>query len=68
MFFETSLNGAEWYELPVLPIEGGNAVTMTAAAGMWLVTVSGLGLVRCRLAGTVLGAITVLGIGTVASS
>ena len=41
---------------------------MTAAPGLWTVAVSGLGQVRCRLGGVVLGAVTVIGIGTVAAT
>ena len=68
MYFEASLNGSEWYQLPVTPINGGSAVVNTAAPGIWTVTVSGYGQVRCRLGGTVLGAITVLGVATAAAS
>jgi hypothetical protein len=34
---------------------------------MWIVSVAGLALVRCRLAGVVTGAVTVTGLGTTAS-
>ena len=40
----------------------------TAAPGLWLVTVAGLSLVRCRITDIVTGSITVSGIGTVASA
>lgn len=66
--FEASISGDEWYELPVTPINSGTDVTMTSAPGLWTVTASGLALVRCRLGGTVLGAVTVMGVGTVAAS
>lgn len=68
VYFEASIDGSNWYQLPVTPINGGSAVTMTAAPGIWTVAVSGLALVRARLAGTVLGAVTVIGVGTVAAS
>lgn len=68
MFFECTIDGAIWYELPCTPVEGGSAVTMTAAPGLWTVAVSGLGQVRCRIGGVVLGAVTVIGIGTVAAT
>jgi hypothetical protein len=68
VYFEASIDGSNWYQLPVTPINGGSAVTMTAAPGIWTVAVSGLALVRARLAGTVLGAVTVVGVGTVAAS
>lgn len=68
VYFEASLNGSEWYSLPMTPVGGGSAVVMTAAPGVFMATVSGLGQVRARLAGTVLGAVTVLGIATPAGS
>lgn len=64
MFFECTIDGTTWYELPVTPVEGGATVTMTSAPGLWYVTLGFLGQVRCRLGGTVLGAVTVLGIGS----
>src|SRR3990172_2273620 len=64
VFFECTVDGLAWYELPVTPIEGGAVVTVTSAPGLWAVVVAGLGQVRCRLGGTVLGAVTVLGVGT----
>ena len=60
------MDGLSWFSLPVTPIGGGMAVTSASAAGLWLVSVAGLGQVRCRLAGIVLGAVTVSGVATVA--
>ncbi len=37
---------------------------MTSAPGLWTVLVAGLAYVRCRLAGPVLGAVTVVGQGS----
>lgn len=68
MYFEATIDGAEWYSLPCTPIAGGTAVVNTAAPGIWTVAVSGYSQVRARLGGTVLGAVTVVGIATVAAS
>lgn len=64
MFFEASLNGSEWYQFDMTPLNGGTAVSQVTAPGIWRANVAGLGLVRARLGGTVTGAVTVLGIGT----
>jgi hypothetical protein len=73
VFFETLIDAdpAQWYPLEVRPLgaalDGTADVTQASVPGIWRVDVSGLGLVRCRLGGTVLGAITVKGIGTTVS-
>ncbi len=68
VYFECTVDGTNWFYLSATPSNGGTAVMWTDVPGLWLVTVSGLSLVRCRLAGTVTGAITVTGLGTVASA
>ena len=64
--FEATVDGTTWYELPCTPAIGGTAVVNASAAGLWLVSVAGLSLVRCRLSEVVTGAITVVGLGTAA--
>lgn len=66
--FEATVDGLTWYALPCTPIAGGTAVVNTTAPGLWLVTVAGLSLVRCKLTDSVTGAVTVTGLGTVASA
>src|SRR3990170_821701 len=66
--FECTIDGSTWYALACTPSIGGTAVINTAAPGLWLVTVAGLSLVRCRITDIVTGSITVSGIGTVASA
>src|SRR3990167_251454 len=66
--FECTIDGSTWYALACTPSVGGTAVINTAAPGLWLVTVAGLSLVRCRITDIVTGSITVSGIGTVARS
>jgi hypothetical protein len=65
--FEASIDGASWFALPCTPLIGGTAVVNTTAAGIWIVSVAGLALVRARLVGVVTGAVTVTGLGTTAS-
>jgi hypothetical protein len=68
VLFEATIDGSTWLPLPMTPLDGGSAVVSTAAPGLWRATISGLAQVRARLAGTVLGAVTVVGLGTVAGS
>jgi hypothetical protein len=65
--FEATIDGTTWYQLPCTPAIGGTAVVNTTAPGLWLVSVAGLAAVRCRLSGTVVGGITVTGLGTTVS-
>jgi hypothetical protein len=67
VYFEVTVDGSQWYMLPVTPVDGGSAVTQTAAPGLWRVSVSPWALVRCRLGGVVVGAVTVTGLGSTAS-
>lgn len=58
------MDGSQWYPLPVTPIDGSSTVLQATAAGLWYVLVPGFAQVRCRLGGTVLGAVTVVGLCT----
>jgi hypothetical protein len=65
--FEASIDGTSCYQRPCTPAIGGTAVVNTTAPGLWLVSVAGLAAVRCKLTGTVVGGITVTGLGTTVS-
>lgn len=64
--FEASIDGTTWDALPAVPIRGGTAVLNTTGPGIWIASVAGLSLVRCRLADLVNGSVTVYGLGTTA--
>ena len=64
MFFETTIDGVTWYQLPMTPVDGSSAVVTAAAPGIWRAEIVGLSLVRARLGGTVTGAVIVMGVGS----